>query len=184
MKQLDLWTLLNTTLTAGLTGRYGADAVGVQAIYQPQIMGAPSQPTVTFQSILEQRFGHMRRAYSPGAAPIDPMTGQMMQWWESTLQIGAMARRNPNAVDFMSLPTAMDICKAASDILQSDEGLTALAAQRVRPLRITAIRNLQWVNESDQYEAMPNFDLVLVYPQTIVTTTPTAQSIEPNYRRV
>lgn len=184
MRQLDLWTLLNTTLTTGLTARYGTGAVGVQAVYQPQLMGIPSAPTVTFQSILEQRYGHMRRAYSPGPAPTDPMTGVMTQWWESTLQVGAMARRDPNDTQFMTLPTAMDICKAASNILQSDEGLAALAVERVRPLRITAIRNLQWVNESDQYEAMPNFDLVLVYPQTMETTTPAAQTIEREYGRV
>lgn len=184
MRQLDLWTLLNSMLTAGLDARYGAGAVGVQAIYQPQTMGLPSEPTVTFQSILEQRYGWLRRAYAPGPAPDDPMTGAMTQWWESTLQIGAIARRDPNDPNFMTLPTAMDICKAASDILQSDTGLSALAAQRVRPLRITAIRNLQWVNESDQYESMPSFDLVLVYPQTIETETPPVVTFEPVTGRV
>lgn len=184
MRQLEVWTLLNVTLTAGLAERYGADAVNVEAIYQPQQIGTPSQPTVTYQSILEQRYGHMRRAYLPGPVPTDPMTGLMTQWWESTLQIGAMARRDPQDPDFMTLPTAMDICKAASDILQSDTGLAALAAQGVRPLRITSIRNLQWLNESDQFEAMPNFDLVLVYPQTLETATPPALTFEPVTGRV
>lgn len=184
MRQLDLWTLLNSTLTAGLDAQYGEGEVGVQAIYQPQAMGLPSEPTVTFQSILEQRYGWLRRAYTPGIAPSDLMTGAMTQWWESTLQIGAMARRDPNDPNFLTLPTAMDICKAASDILQSDTGLSALAAQRVRPLRITAIRNLQWVNESDQYESVPSFDLVLVYPQTIETKMPPVVTFEPVTGRV
>lgn len=184
MRQLELWTLLRTTLEAGLAAAFGPAEIEVQAVYQPQQMGIPTKPAVMYQAIQEARYGTVRRAYVPGPAPTDPMTGKLTQWWEATMQVGAMARRDPNDPQFMILPTAMDICKAASDILQSDEGLAALAGQRVRPLRITAIRNLQWLNESDQYEAMPNFDLVLVYPRTIETTTPAAETIEPDYRRV
>lgn len=84
----------------------------------------------------------------------------------------------------MSLPSAKDICKVASDILQGDEGLAALAVQRVRPLRVTDIRNLQFVNESDQYEMMPNFDITLVYPQVVESTTPPVDAIEPVFGRV
>lgn len=184
MQQLELWTYLNATLTTGLNAQYGVGEVDVAAIYQPQQIGVPSVPTVTYQSVLERLYGAMRRTYDPGPAPTDPMTGRMTQWWESTLQIGAMARRDPQDPDFMTLPTAMDICKMAAYILQSDEGLSALAVHRVRPLKISSIRNLQWLNESDQYETMPSFDLVLVYPQTIVTTTPAAQTAEPIIGRV
>lgn len=178
MRQLDLFALVRATLLTGLAAR--TITAGVELVWQPQTVGMPSEPTVTMQSIMEHRYGALRRAY----APADPMTGAMTQWWESTLQIGALARRDPQDPDFMTLPTAMDICKAASDILQSDEGLSALAVQRVRPLRITGIRNLQWVNESDQYEAMPSFDIVLVYPQTLETTTPPVVTFEPVTGRV
>ena len=166
----------------GLTTRGpGYSDVMVRAVYQPLTVGMPSAPQITMQSIGDVRYGALKRLDLPST---DPLTHIEQQWWETTLQIGATAHRSPSDPNFMALPSAMDICKAASDILQSDWGLAALAVQRVRPLRVTAIRNVQWVNESDQYEAMPNFDLVLVYPQTNETTTPPVVTFEPVTGRV
>lgn len=178
-----LYTLVRSTLLAGLIDR-GLPTVLVRAIYQPQTVGNTSAPSITMQTILSQRIGALKRQEIQPVPPATDLTHRETQWWETTLQISALARRDPNSPDFLSLPGAMDICKVASDILQSDMGLAALAVERVRPLRITAIRNLQWVNESDQYEAMPNFDLVLSHPQITDSTTPPVQSFEPNFGRV
>lgn len=180
MRQLDLYALIRTTLLGGLTAR-SLPEVEVRAVYQPQTLGTPSKPQVTIQSISDRRYGALKRLDRPAT---DPLVHTELQWWETTLQIGCTARRDPNDPNFLTMPTAMDICKVSSDILQSDWGLASLAAQRVRPLRITSIRNLQWVNESDQYEAMPNFDLTLVYPQTTETTTPPVVIFEPVTGRV
>lgn len=180
MRQLDLYALVRSTLVAGLAAR-ALPGIAVRAVYQPQTVGTPSAPQVTIQAIGDKRYGALKRLDLPAT---DPLAHIEQQWWETTLQIGSTARRDPNAPNFLTLPTAMDICKAASDILQSDWGLAALAVQRVRPLRVTSIRNVQWVNESDQYEAMPNFDLTLVYPQTIETTTPPVVTFEPVTGRV
>lgn len=182
MQQLELFTLVRSTLLAQFATRAGMNDVEVETVYQGQTIGPPAGPTVTMQSIINRRIGAVRRH----ERLLDPLTFQHeeTQWWESTLQIGTLARRDPNDPAFLTLPTAMDICKAASNILQSDAGLALLAAQRVRPLRITDVRNLQWVNESDQYEAMPSFDLVLSYPEIILGTTPAAQSVKPDIGRV
>jgi hypothetical protein len=112
------------------------------------------------------------------------MVNQTTQWWETTLQIGCTARRSPTAPDFLTLPSASDICKVASDILQGDIGLIALAVERVRPLRVTQIRNVKFVNESDQYEAMPSFDLTLVYPEILESLTPPVVTVTPDFGRV
>lgn len=177
-------TLIRSTLLAGLTAR-GAGFTDVQVlqVYQPQTEGIPSGPTVTMQPVGSRRYGALGRAYAPTGNP-DLMAGTMIQWWTATWQIGATARRNPQDANFLTLPSAMDICKAASDILQSDAGLAALAVERVRPLRIADIRLIQWVNESDQYEAWPLFDLTLVYPEVLSTTTPPVVTFEPVTGRV
>lgn len=180
MRQLELFELVRSTLISGLTAR-GVSGVAVRAVFQPSTVGTPQGPQITFQSISDVRYGALRRLDVPSS---DPLKHVEMQWWETTLQIGATARLTPEQTSAPGTRTAMDICKIASDILQSDTGLSALAAKRVRPLRVTSIRNLQWVNESDQYEAMPNFDLTLVYPQTIETTTPPVVTFEPVTGRV
>lgn len=172
MRQNELYALVRSTLLAGLTG------VEVRANYQPSTVAIPSGPQITMQIIASRRIGAMKRKETLDG---DSFIHEEIQWWESTLQIGATARRLP---EDLTLPTAMDICKAASDILQSDAGLSALAVQRVRPLRISNVRVVQWVNESNQYETMPNFDLVLVHPETVTGTTPPAISIEPVFGRV
>lgn len=167
-----LFTLVRSTLLAGYAARGAAYAdVVVRPIYQPLTVGTPAAPQVTMQAVGDRRYGWL-----------DRKTG--LQWWETTLQIGSTARRDPTVANFMTLPSAKDICKVASDILQGDTGLAALAVGRVRPLRITEIRNLQFVNESDQYEMMPNFDVTLVYPQVVESITPPVDAIEPVFGRV
>lgn len=174
MREHELFTLVRSTLLTGLTARYGAGAVSVRAVYQPQQFGAPKGPTVTMQTITARRIGALRRDYRPAGGETIPAV--MTQWWEATLQIGAIARRLPE--ETLSLPSANDILRTASDILQSDAGMTAMAAQRVRPLRIADVRNLQWVNESDQYESMPSFDLILSYPEILTAPTDPVATFE------
>ncbi len=186
MLENTLYSLIRATLLAGLAARGGAyTAVIVRPIYQPLTVGTPSTPQITMQNILPgRRYGALRRAEVLPVSPATDFTHRETQWWETTLQIGATARRNPTAPDFLTLPSAVDICKVASDILQGDTGLAALAVQRVRPLRITDVRNVQFVNESDQYEAMPSFDITLVYPQVVDSTTPPVERFEPVIGRV
>lgn len=165
MDALALFTLVRSTLLAGLTD------VDVIRIYQGQTVGAPSAPAITMQHIGTKRVGHVKREEMQPVGDGD-FTHVETQWLETTLQIGAL-----NA-------GAIDNCLTASSILQSDAGLAALAVERVRPLRITDLRTVQYVNGADQFEAMPNFDVVLVYPKITVGTTPPAQSIDPNFGRV
>jgi hypothetical protein len=187
MLEQSLFTLVRSTLVAGLTARgSGYAGIAVRQVYQPSTIGTPAAPQITMQTIGNRRYGAPRR---DALQPVDPdrtadMVNRLTQWWETTIQIGATARRNPTDPDFLTLPSANDICKAASDILQQDTGLAALAVQRVRPLRITDVRNVQFVNESDQYEAMPSFDLTLVYPQVLDGATPPAITVEPDFGRV
>jgi len=214
MLEQSLFTLVRSTLVAGLTAR-GAGYAGtvVRQVFQPSTVGTPSAPQITMQTIGNRRYGPPRRdAVQPYVDPVDDgggpgpgpggpgpgpgpgpggpptvlpdMVNRFTQWWETTIQIGATSRRNPTDPDFLTLPSANDICKAASDILQQDAGLTALAVQRVRPLRITDVRNVQFVNESDQYEAMPSFDITLVYPQVLDSATPPVITVEPDFGRV
>lgn len=181
MREDDLLTLVRSMLLAGLPS-YGAwfDQADVRSIFQPLTVGVASGPVITMQpGITRRRYGAVRREEIPAATPGDDFTHRETQWWEDTMQIGAMFRRDPTSADFATQPSAADLCRAASDILQSDVGLAALAVQRVRPLRVTDLRQTTFINESTQYERWPSFDITFVYPQIVDSSTPSASSISP-----
>lgn len=178
MLENTLLALVRSVLLAAVPG------VEVNALYQPSTVGMPSGPQILQQVIMSRRYGALRREDRWPTTPAEEFQHIETQWWETTLQIGATARLDPTDPNYMASRTAMDICKAASDALQSDTGLAALAVQRVRPLRITEIRQVRFVNDSDQYEAMPSFDVVLSHPQVTISTTPPAVTLEPDFGRV
>lgn len=185
MLENQLFTVVKAALDAGFAVVAGFTDVEVQQVYQPSTFGVPSDPTVFMQTVIAgRRVGWVKREEIQPVAPATDFTHRETQWWETTLQIGALARHNPTDPDYLTLPTAGDIAKRASDILQSDNGMAVLKAGGVSPLRITNVRNVQIVNDSDQYEANPSFDIVLSYVQVIDSTTPPATEIVPVFGRV
>lgn len=180
MLENTLVALVRSTLLTGLAAR-GLAGVAVERNYQPTTVGMPAEPTLLISPITRVRYGSMQRKEIQPVAPATDLTHEEVQWWETMMQVGGLAHRKPTEI---ALPTAMDLVSVASDILQGDAGLLALGAQRVRPLRITAIRNPQFVNDSDQYEAYPSFDIVLSHVQITASTTPPVAQFEPDVGRV
>lgn len=180
MREQALFTLVRSTLLAELT-----PDIAVEVMQNPVTVGVNSGPTLYMQTIIPaRRIGWLGRKDVPGATPDADMVHTETQWLETTLQISATARRNPADADFLTQPSASDICRIAADILQGDRGLAALAVQRVRPLRITEVRNLYFINDSDQYEANPSFDIVLSHVQIRESATQPAVQFVPNVGRV
>jgi len=178
MLENQLMALLRSTLMADsrLAG------VAVDRKLPLDAIGAPKVPTVFTQQIGTARYGFLKREYLPLPEPAETMLYRETQYMETTVQVSATARRKP--VD-EAFPTAFDICRAASDILQGDAALATLAAQNVRPGRITNIRDVPFLNESAQNEDNPSFDVVLHHVQiTESTTTPPVAVFEPKIGRV
>lgn len=185
MRETQLMVLVRSTLLAGLAD-IGApyDATTVQQRYQPGTTGMKSGANIGLMMVTSNRVGVMKRKELQPVAPATDFVHQEIQWWESTMQVSALCRLNPKDPNYLDLPTAMDVAKAASDILQGDKGLAALAAQGVRPLRVTSVRQLHFVNDSDQYEANPSFDITLSHRQTVSATTPPVSTYEPRVVKV
>lgn len=184
MLENELIKLIGDTLVDGFSSIAAYADVEIRQKYQPTTIGVTSGPTVHIHHIHDKRYGALRRDESPAPAPSTDMIHTETQWWETTIQIGCTARRNPTDLNFLTQPSALDIVKKASDILQGDRGMGLLAAQRVRPLRITQVRNLRFINDSDQYEAQPSFDIVLSHVQITESTTPPVAVTVPNVGRV
>jgi hypothetical protein len=177
-----LMALIRSTLLDGFTAYSGYSDILVKQKYQPSTIGVTSAPTIQLHHIHSKRYGVLGREEINTATP--DFTHVETQWWETTIQVGCTARRDPNDPNFLTLPSALDIVKVASDILQGDRGLALLAVQRVRPLRITQVRDLRFINDSDQYEAQPSFDIVLSHVQITESTTPPVAVTVPNVGRV
>lgn len=179
MLEQALFTLVRSTLLAEMPSE-----VAVLQAYNPQTVGVPSTPTLFMQTIIPaRRVGWVARKDVP-IPDEDVMTHSELQWLETTLQISALARRDPSDPSFLTLPSAADYCQLAADILQGDAGMAALAVQRVRPLRITEVRTVQFVNDSQQYEANPSFDIVLSHVQIRTSSTPAVVAFEGNAANV
>lgn len=172
MLEMALFGLVRSTLLAELPA-----GVAVERMFQPVTVGVNSGPTIYLQTIIPgRRVGWVGRR--DRNTPTEDMTHEETQWLETTFQVSGLARRDPQNPNYLTLPTAADYVQMAADILQGDRGMAALAVQRVRPLRVTTMRDTKFVNEADQYEANPSFDIVLSHMQIRSSVTPPVVDID------
>lgn len=168
MLERAIYTLVRAALLAELP-----PGVAVEQRNQPLTNGVNTAPTVFMQTIIPaRRIGWLGRRETG-----EDMLHEETQWLETTLQIGALAWVAP---DDDASPTAMDLCRMAADILQGDKGMDLLGAHRVRPLRIGEVRVTYFVNDRDQFEANPSFDVVLSHVQIRQSVTPPVLEIVKN----
>lgn len=169
MLEQDLFALVRSTLLEELP-----PGVAVLQKQNPVAVGASSTPTIYMEMVVPaRRVGWLSRKerLQVGLAAFDHVEAQ---WVETTLQISALARLVDGQL------SAGDLAGLAADILQGDAGMARLAVQRVRPLRVTTSRTVHFVNESDQFEANPSFDIVLSYVQIRESTTPVVAGLVGN----
>lgn len=167
MLEQALFALVRAALLAELPA-------GVKVLQKdnPVTVGVPTDPTVFMETIIPaQRVGWLSRQEKL-KLDLSEFEHEELQWLETTLQISALARLEDGQ------PSAADYASMAADILQGDAGMAVLAAQRVRPLRVTTSRTVFFVNDAQQYEANPSFDIVLSHVQIRTSTTPRLETIE------
>jgi hypothetical protein len=167
MREQELFALVRATLLAELP-----DGVRVLQKNNPVTVGAASAPTIYMEMVIPaRRVGWLSRKERL-QLDLASFEHEELQWVETTLQISALAR----LVD--GQPSASDYAQMAAEILQGDAGLARLAVQRVRPLRVDTSRTVYFVNDAQQYEANPSFDIVLSHVQIRRSTTAPLEAIE------
>lgn len=167
MLEQALLTLVRSTLLAELPA-------GVEVLQKnnPVSVGASSTPTIYLEVVVPaRRYGWLSRKERLQLG-LDAFEHEELQWVSTTLQISGLARLEDGQ------PSASDYCDMAADILQGDAGLRALAIERVRPLRVDTSRTVHFVNDSDQFEANPSFDIVLNHVRIRRSTTPAVEVID------
>jgi hypothetical protein len=165
MTDNQLFALIIATLQAGLTTQ--AITVGIQQDYQPRLQGAPLAPTLFLTKLGDHRYGTAHKKAvntSPGQGTVTET-----QQVETTFQVGALAIQDPaDTTGF----TASDYANVAAQILASDVSVAAFVSAGAQILRITEVRNPQFKDERDQFEASPSFDFVLKHFRTLVNGIP------------
>jgi hypothetical protein len=150
----------------------GFTNVITQQSNQPTMQGINTLPTVFFFKVGNKRYGFLGRQDT-----WDPVHNIMVhtetQIYETTFQVNALVLQYPhNPYGY----TASDLVNEVASIMQSDNTRAILLQDNVMILRITDIRNPYFVDDRDQFEAIPSFDFTLTYPQTRTSQDPIISS--------
>lgn len=153
----DIISLLNQAVTVkGITG------FKVMRSYQP--IDVQTQPVILIHRISQNRYGWRGRR--------NKLVNGLMRhievyYQELRFQIDVLKRidiSNPSEL------TASDIANMLVDWLESDKGLKALRSKGFMPLRIQAMPESPFVNQQDNYQINPHFDLICYIEQEIDDT--------------
>ena len=148
--------------------------------YQPTQWGRQSQ-AVTFSTVYVRRVGFQGTRYrtaldSGGALVSGSIIRQDVYREERSVQLDFFKQRDP-ATNAVNTVQAGDACRMAAAYLASDDGINALGALGYGLLNIRNLRNERVIGDSEQFQLLPGFDLVLVYDQEITITDPATARI-------
>lgn len=154
----------------------GFTTVNVVQEYQPTMQGVDTEPTLFFFKVGFKRYGFLGRLDEWDAGDME-MVHTERQYFESAWQISALVRQNPATPNQYS---ASDLADEAASIMQSDKTRNILNASNIGILRITDIVNPFFVNDHDNYQAIPSFDFVLTGLNTRESTNPIISEFNSN----
>lgn len=181
MTDMEIAAVFQSVLLPAMAATPGLAGVKLARNYQNRTHGANTSAYVYYFKIgPDHRYGHVARQ------EVYDETNQVFthtetQIYESTYQLMAQVPQDPANVTRL---TESDILNLVSGIMQSDAILAAFRAAGAGILRITDVRNPQNVLDRDQFEAVPNFDIVLTHKRVSVSTIPAVVTYDANVSRV
>ncbi len=161
MTDNQLIALLIQVLSQGLIDD-GYSGVGVIQAFQPTQQGVNIAPAIYLSKSGDYWYGTKQSDYV-----FDPLeqlyTVAEIQRIETTFKIQALAIQNPVTPDAY---TASDLVNEAGSILRSQTTIDVLRQQGIGLLRSTEVSNAYDLDDKDQFEAAPAFNIILVYDRT------------------
>jgi len=159
---------------------FGYVGVTVVAANQPTQQGIPTGPTVYFYKLGDHRLGFLRR-FDTWDSLNNVMIHTEEQQYETTFQVNAMAIQSPLTPNQY---TASDLVNDVCFIMQSDDTREILYNNEISILRVTDVTNGYFVDDKDDFEAVPSFDFTLSYTRTKVYPGKVIDHAELNVNRV
>lgn len=151
-----------------------ATGYACQRAYQPTTQGTPSAPTLTYFKVADRRLGMPWRDDVWDDAS-STMMHYEVQRYETSFQIGAL-----------STADSSDAVNVAAIAMMSEQAIEFFKPYYIGVLQPTGgdVRNPYFVNDRDQFQASPSFDVTLVYNRARIVTTPVISTVEYNAGRV
>ena len=100
---------------------------------------------------------------------------------ETTFLISTLVRQSPRRP---TSQTASDILYQVSEILQSDVTIAFFNTQGVGLGRVIDLPMLYFIDDKEQYEAQPNFEINLYHDRVTTRVTPPIDEFEFELHRV
>lgn len=164
----ELAAAIVSTLDTGIaTAPFNAE---VWQAYNPGFSGPTINAAVLFSEISSLRFGFQGTSdvYNSGTGVFDTVDSWYLR---TTFQINALMNQDvqdPNSY------SASDVVGFCAGYLQSRAARATLFALNIGIDRITNLRTLYDPDDSERFNKNVNFDFVLTYEQTLLSTTPAA----------
>jgi hypothetical protein len=155
---------------------------GIEAVkaFQPRQQGAQITPTVYVNLEDPKRIGFPKRE-SKWDAQSQLMMHVQGQRMESTYHIEALVPQSP--ADYTGM-TEADVLNVACFILQSDAAIATLASLNVGLLRVTQLRSNYIVDDKEQNENVPFFEITFSHRVEVTLTAPTIDEFNTVFARV
>lgn len=170
-----IWEFLNTQLAIWSSGL--SESVIIRRAYQQTQVKTEPDFLVTLYPISNNRYGFQGNSdeFITGTGMVHTERYAIRKTLQASVQ-----KKNPNNTD----TAPEDIAENLSSFLQSQAFITTLVAADLGIERVTDIRDPFFQDDSDQFEATPNFDFVLTYTQEITSIIPGVEVIEGEVKSV
>lgn len=158
---------LRTVTLAGFTAR-GVSNIKMMRAYQPRQTATPSGPVVLFHRKDTPPFGWPARKdqWNDTTQQFDSVTRTPKL---TVYQIAALVPQSP--ADDTQLSEA-DIVTMARDTLQHESAINAFIAAQIGILQPGQIYQTYFVDDKNQFEAHPAFDIILRHVDEFTVQTP------------
>lgn len=100
---------------------------------------------------------------------------------QKTYQVSAMTQFDPSNPG--DIP-AQDLAHIIHDMMQQPDSIRTLRDKCVYIQRCGPVRPSFWVNDSDEFESMPNFDVVVSYNSEYIKPVPVVTEVTGDTERV
>jgi hypothetical protein len=179
MLENQLIQVFRPLLLAGLSAQ-GFNDVQLIKQNQPTQQGRANGRVIYFSQISDKPYGFQQRDdYAEEGEPL--MVHEEKQSYETTFQFTTYAEQDPADINSV---TAADLAKLAALLLQNETALATYKAANIQILRISDITQLYIVNDQDEYEQQPSFNLTFKHELVTTSSSPVIIRTEFNSYQV
>lgn len=167
MLENEIYRVLVATINAGAANLNVPQFVTKQR-YQPTTQGMDTGPTAYVTILFHTPIGTPER--KPVTIADEPLRVELQetQLYETTVQVTGVLAQDQTGPAL----TAGDVANYVQAILRSEWAMGEMQTAGMDLLRVGQVRDVKFLNGSDEWEAVPVFDFVFTHNQVTVSQAP------------